>query len=165
MAFAEVTAEMEGRKRERESREKSRILFGSRGKRRREREREGGERESRGRYARFCSGENTISRGQDENAFAVSKCRHFSSWRSIHCEREMSPFRKIDWRCSCRFRGKFSPVFDSFLSVHGAAVTTLLPIALRTSIGRDRERVRFSTDLSSSRGGEGERKAIFASAS
>lgn len=51
----------------------------------------------------------------------------------------MSPFRKIDWRCSCRFRGKFSPVFDSFLSVHRAGVTTLLPIPLRTSIGRDRE--------------------------
>lgn len=164
MEFPEVTAEMEGRKSERV--EKNHGYCSVREANDEERERERGEgRESRGRYARFCSGGNAISRGQDENAFAVSKCRHFSSWRSIHCEREMSPFRKIDWRCSCRFRGKFSPVFDSFLSVHGAGVTTLLPIPLRTSIGRDRERERFSTDLSSSRGGEGERKAIFASAS
>lgn len=46
---------------------------------------------------------NSVSRGQDENAFAISKCEHFSTWRSIHCEREMGPFRKIDWRCSSRY--------------------------------------------------------------
>ena len=106
-----------------------------------------------------------ISRGQDENAFAVSKCRHFSSWRSIHCEREMSPFRKIDWRCSCRFRGKFSPVFDSFLSVHRAVLPRCSPFLFAHRSDETANCERFSTDLSSSRGGEGERKAIYASAS
>lgn len=37
------------------------------------------------------------------------------------------------------FEGNFPPFFDSFLSVHGAGVTTLLSIPLRTSIARDRE--------------------------
>lgn len=61
---------------------------------------------------------NSVSRGQDENAFAISKCEHFSTWRSIHCEREMGPFRKIDWRCSSRY--------FRFLSL-GSYVTTQLP--------------------------------------
>lgn len=52
---------------------------------------------------RVLSRWNSVSRGQDENAFAISKCEHFSTWRSIHCEREMGPFRKIDRRCSPRY--------------------------------------------------------------
>lgn len=63
---------------------------------------------------------NSVSRGQDENAFAISKCEHFSTWRSIHCEREMGPFRKIDWRCSSRY--------FRFLSL-GSYVTTQLPFS------------------------------------
>lgn len=74
------------------------------------------------RFARWVlSRWNSVSRGQDENAFAISKCEHFSTWRSIHCEREMGPFRKIDWRCSSRY--------FRFLSL-GSCVTTQLPFSL-----------------------------------
>lgn len=74
------------------------------------------------RFARWVlSRWNSVSRGQDENAFAISKCEHFSTWRSIHCEREMGPFRKIDWRCSSRY--------FRFLSL-GSCVTTQLSFSL-----------------------------------
>ena len=70
----------------------------------------------------------TASRGQDENAFAVSKCRYFSSRRSIHCGRGMGPFRKIDRRCSCRFRESPLPAFDSFLSARRYHAASFFPL-------------------------------------